>query len=185
MRYIFDFDDVLFNTEKFKEHEFACMKKIGISHEIALHSYEKIREAGKLFSLKYFLSDLFVVAEIKGIEIEEIYEDIMGVCKTLLNKEVFQLIQKLGRENCFIVTHGDREFQMDKIKRTGIVPLFSEIVIVPGSKKEMVEKICAKYKNEEVFFIDDKEKYFEDLDLKKCPNLKTILYSDSLLYLQQ
>ena len=32
--------------------------------------------------------------------------------------------------------------------------------------------------NEEVIFVDDKAKHFEDLDFKKYPNLKTVLYDD-------
>ena len=76
-----------------------------------------------------------------------------------------------------MVSYGEEEFQTTKIERSGIAPLFSEIIIVGGSKKEAVEKICEKYKNEEVIFIDDKAKHFEDLDFKKYPNLKTVLYS--------
>ena len=88
------------------------------------------------------------------------------------------IIKKLGKENCYIVTLGNEEFQRDKIKRAGIESLFFKIVVVWGSKKEAVEKICAKHINEKVIFIDDKAKYFEDLDFKKYPNLKTILYNE-------
>ena len=76
------------------------------------------------------------------------------------------------------MTHGYEEWQRDKIKRVCIEPFFSEIVVVQGTKNEAVEKICAKHKDEEVVFIDDKAKHFENLDFKKCSNLKTILFDD-------
>ena len=49
-------------------------------------------------------------------------------------------------------------------------------MVVADEKRELIEKICAEYKDEPILFIDDKIKHFEDLDFKKCPNLKTILY---------
>ena len=56
--------------------------------------------------------------------------------------------------------------------------MFSEIIVVPDSKKNVVERIAAVHKNEEVVFIDDKISHFEDLDFEKYPNLKTILYDE-------
>ena len=85
-----------------------------------------------------------------------------------------------------MITHGEKEYQLDKIKKTGITPLFSEIIVIQGSKKEAVERVCAKHKGEEVIFIDDRADRFADLDFKKFPNLKTILYTGQNLepYLQ-
>ena len=107
----------------------------------------------------------------------------MHECPNLLNTELIETVKKLGKENCFIVTNGEQEFNHDKILRIGLQDLFYEqnIFIVLGSKKEIIEKICAKHKNEKVIFIDDKAKHFEDLDFTKCPNLKTILYTGQKL----
>ena len=140
MKFIFDFDDVLFNTKKFKELLYKHMDKLDASNVY--------------------------------------YEKIMQECPNLVNSSLVEIIQKLNKKNCFIVTFGDKEFQTDKIKRSGMWSLFSEIVIVQSSKKETIEKICAKHRNESVFFIDDKVQNFEDLDFKKYPNLKTILYDE-------
>jgi hypothetical protein len=135
MKYIFDFDDVLFRTIDFKK--------------ILPH---------------------FPIPE-------NLYEEIMSGCKNFVNIELVDIVKKLEKKNCFIISYGDKEFQMDKIKRVGIEPLFSEIIVVSESKKEAVEKVCAKYKDEKVIFIDDKAHHFENLDFKKYPNLTTILYT--------
>jgi hypothetical protein len=96
--------------------------------------------------------------------------------KDFLNVELLEIVKKLGKDNCYLVTQGNKEFHEDKIKRSRIATLFREIIIVPEFKKSVIENICEKHKDEEVIFIDDRQKFFDELDLKKCPNLKTILY---------
>jgi len=102
----------------------------------------------------------------------------MNECPNLLNTKMVELIKNLGKENCFIITNGGADFQKDKITHSGISHLFNEINIVPGGKKEKVESICEKFKNEKVIFVDDKPIFFEDLNYKKYPYLKTILYNN-------
>ncbi|MEK7471317.1 MAG: HAD hydrolase-like protein [Patescibacteria group bacterium] len=168
MKYIFDFDDVLFNnTKQFKDHMYACLEKAGIPRTQAKEYYKGVRISG--FWLKEMLSHFSLK--------EDWYEKILERSENFLNKDLVNEIKKLGKENCYIVTHGGEEWQLDKIKKTDITSLFSKIIVVQGSKKESVEKICAKHKNEKVIFIDDKVKHFENLDFKKYPNLKTILYT--------
>ena len=169
MRFIFDFDDVLFhNTKQLKEYMYACLEKAGISRNIAEKYYKTVRK--NQFWLKDFLYHF-------SIE-ENMYEKILNKSKNFINKELITLVKKIGKENCYIITHGNEEYQRDKIRITGIEPLVSEIIVISDSKKEAVEKICAKYKDEEIIFIDDKAHHFEDLDFKKYPNLKTILYDE-------
>jgi len=165
-KYIFDFDDVLFyNTTLFKKHMYSCLEKAGIPYQEAFSHYQKIRQE---FSLKSFLVYFGV---------ENIYEEIMSKCPDFVNTELIKTVEKIGKDNCYMITHGEKEHQLEKIKRSGIAPLFSEIIIIQGSKKEAVEKICAKHKDERVIFVDDRADRFEDLDFKKYPNLKTVLYT--------
>lgn len=168
MKYIFDFDDVIFETTKHRlEHLYAVLEKAGISRK-EIDEYYK-RERVNLFSpkkmLKHFNLD------------DSLYEEIMGVSKEFLNKKFVKAIEKLGRENCYLITYGEEEFQKDKIARNEIEHLFAEIIAVPGTKKQVVENLCEKFKDEQIIFIDDKPQYFEDLDLNKYPNLKTVLYT--------
>lgn len=167
MKYIFDFDDVLFfNTLKFKPHMYHCLEEAGIPKNISEVFYKKIRVS------RFWLKDLIKHFSLNNNFYEKILKDI----DIFLNIELINQIKKLGKENCFILTHGGEEFQLDKINKTGISSLFSEIVVVFDKKTEAIEKICLKYKDEEVLFIDDKQEHFDNLDMKKYPNLKTILY---------
>ncbi|MFH1200987.1 MAG: hypothetical protein V1484_01510 [bacterium] len=162
MKFIFDFDDVLFyNTKQLKEHMYLCLEKIGIPRNIVEPYYVEARK--KEFSLKNLLSRLVANEKLTQINIEDICKEIMDECKNFVNKELLEVVKKIGKENCFLISYGQEKFQQDKIKRAGVASLFSEIIIVLESKKGAVEKICAKYKDEEVIFFDDKTHNFKDL----------------------
>ena len=157
MKFIFDFDSVLFNTKEFLKHLYACVERAGVPKEIAQEYYKKV--GGTQFSLKKLLIYLSIR--------ENLHEEILSKSKSFINQELLKTVQKLGKENCYIVTHANEEWQINKIKSTGLESFFSDIIIVAGSKKEAVEKICAKYKDEKVIFIDEKAKYFEDCKISK------------------
>ncbi|MCC7160565.1 HAD hydrolase-like protein [Candidatus Nomurabacteria bacterium] len=176
MKYIFDFDDVLFlNTAKFKKHMYTCIEKAGVSHEVALKYYNEVRDKG--FSMRDFVNAIYKNEKDIKISEEELYKEIMHEIKNFINQDLLNLIKGIGKENCYIVTHGKEEYQLEKIDRTSIAPLFCEIIVVQDSKKQSIENICAKNNTEKVVFVDDKEKRFKDLDFEKFPNLKTILYT--------
>lgn len=147
---------------------YMCLEKTGIPSAEAEKYYKEVR------ANKFWLKELLSHFSLK----EDLYGEILKESKNFTNKELLKIIKKLGKEDCHIVTRGGEEWQLDKIKRTGIEHLFSEIIVVWESKKEAVEKICARHKDEEVLFIDDKAENFEDLDFVKYPNLKTILYDE-------
>ncbi len=173
MKYIFDLDDVLFHTTRHrKEYIYPELKKLGLSIDAVDKYYNELRVQGKTYSLKALLRYFSLP--------EERYEALMSNINDYANTELIEILKKLGKENCYLFTFGDEELQLDKLKRTGIDVLVSEIIIIPvEEKKEILEKIAAKHKDEPVFFIDDKEKNFKNLDFKKCPNLKPILFTNT------
>lgn len=176
MKFIFDFDDVLFNnTTQFKEHMFRLIAEAGVPEDKAKEYYLEVRE--QEFSLRKFIATLFSRYGVTA-EVDQVYEMIMKESSKFLNTALLEEVKKLGLNNCYIVTNGEQEFNKDKIKYSGIGDLFHQdhIYIVPGTKKEVIKKICDKNKGEEVAFIDDKPKFIKDINLKDCPNLKTILY---------
>ena len=178
IKLICDFDDTLFDTAKFKKIMFSEIEKMGISHGVAEHSYKEIRNLNTPFSLKMFLSLMFTEKNKEKI-ITNLYKKILSNSTSLINKKVINIVHTIGKSNCYIVTNGDEEFQSDKIKKSKIDSLFHSIDIVPGSKKKIIERICNENKDSRVIFIDDKPKFFDDLDMKKCKNLKTILFDEN------
>lgn len=168
MKLILDFDDVLFkNTPEFKDWMFSVIAEAGISREEEEAEYKKERAKG--FSLRKFL--------IRRLGNDRLYEKVLSRCSEFVNKEIEKVVREIGKDNCYMVSHGDKDYQRDKIKKSGLTSLFKEIIIVLGSKKEAVEKICSEFPNEDkIVFIDDKEVYFDDIEKKEYPNLRTVLY---------
>ncbi len=173
MKLILDFDDVLFkNTPEFKDWMFSRIEEAGIPRPEAEDLYKGDRASE--FSLKNFLRKIFRGGEPGSIE--RLYEEIMEKCPELINEEMAEKARRAGKENCYLVTNGDKKFQEDKINLSCVAPLFKEIIIVPNSKKKAVEEICEKNPGEEIFFYDNREEFFADLNFKKYPELKTVLY---------
>lgn len=174
-KYIFDFDDVLFfNTEKFKKYMYRCFEEIGVQFD-TVKKYYKI-EIEKGWTLPNLVASVLKGENITSISKEELSEKIMGECKNFTNNELINRIKKLEVKDCYMVTHGVKEYQLEKVSRTGIGPLFTQIFTVLDTKKGPVEMICEQFKDDEIIFIDDKEKRFADLDFKKYPNLRKVLY---------
>jgi len=174
-KYIFDFDDVLFfNTEKFKKHMYKCFEEIGVQYD-TVKKYYKI-EKQKGWVLHNLVASVLKGENINSISKDELTEKIMGECKNFINNGLIDQVKRLEVENCYLVTHGVNEYQLEKINRTGLKSLFTQIFIVQDTKKGPVEMICEQFKDNEVVFIDDKEKRFADLDFKKYPNLRKVLY---------
>ncbi len=178
MKFIFDFDDVLFNnTKQFKPYMYTCLEKAGVPQDVAETYYKEVRE--KEFSLINFITTLLGRQNIKQIKPENVYKEIMERSKDFINVQLIEFVKKLGKENCFIITNGEYQFNYDKVYGSGVNPLFNKIYIVPGSKKEVIYEICEKYKDEEVVFVDDKTKFIDDIELSKYPNLKTVLFDET------
>lgn len=176
IKLIVDFDDVVFNnTKQFKKHMFSCIKKVGVEEAFALEYYKRVRE--KEFSLKDFLTYLFKQKGIKISLVKKVYEEIMSQCHNFLNKEIIKIIKEVGKDNCYLVTNGDKKFQLDKIKRSKINSLFNTIYTIPRSKKKIIEKVCIDNIGSRVIFVEDKIKFIEDINMKKCKNLRTILFN--------
>ena len=175
IKLIFDLDDVLFdNTKQLKERIYYCLEKSGVSRIVAEKYYKEVRE--REFSLKDFISHLLIKQKIKKVSGDKIHEEIMSKCKDFVNQDLLKIVRKVGKNNCYLVSKGGKEHQLDKIKRSNMGSLFAEINIVAESKSEIVERICNENPNSRLIFIDDKIKHIKEIDMKKCKNLKTILF---------
>ncbi|MEK7080847.1 MAG: hypothetical protein AAB902_00395 [Patescibacteria group bacterium] len=166
MKYIFDFDRVLFHTEIIRDRIFYFFEKFGVPKEEIKNYLQK--ERWNLFSLKKMLRNFSLP--------ENLYGEIMKENKNLVDKNLLKLIKKIGKENCYILSYGDTEFQSEKINDSDISQYFTRVIIIQADKNKEIEKICNQYPQETIFFIDDSQKHIEELDLEKCPNLKTILF---------
>lgn len=173
MKLVLDFDDVLFNARAFKELMFQKLEREGFA--FVREVYKSDRQLHETFSLKRFLKQ-FVTSDKDKLEI--LYEETLLLAEGLENKEVTAIVRDVGAENCFVVTHGDEEFQRDKIKRVlkGIVKM-ENIVVVSGSKEGAIKQISQENKSEDIIFVDDKVQFLNNLSVEELPNVKTVLFN--------
>lgn len=182
MKYIFDFDDVLFrNTEMFKPRMFGLIADAGVPREEVEKDYSRPEVRWQQFSLKRFIKRMFethTAMLVPGADPEKVYANIMSEAHNFLNTKLIDEIKKIGPENCYIVTNGEYAFNHDKLSSSGILRVIDEknVRIVPDDKGDAIEEICKKYGGENVIFIDDKPRFIEELQARKIENLKTILY---------
>lgn len=176
MKLIVDFDDVLFDASKLKEKLFTILEEYGVQKVRERYLFE--RESDRPFSLRLFIGKVLKEEGVSA-DIETVYDRVMSICSELRNEALLTVLKQNGKDHCLLVTSGEEEFQREKIQRSGIDEYANVVVVVPGSKKDEIEAVCAQFPNEEIIFIDDKNKFFTDIDMEKCPNLKTVLYNEN------
>jgi FMN phosphatase YigB (HAD superfamily) len=173
MKILFDFDDVLFhNTKQFKEVVFQTLMAGEVSRDAVEGAYMKSREGNAPFSLKQFIA-IFAPEKVEGL-----YAVLMETCVTCVNntliEEVFPLVEEKNR---FIVSSGDREFQLEKIERSGVPVSRSNVILVERSKKHVLEMLCKEYKDEVIIFVDDREHFIKEAKMCNVTNLKPFLFT--------
>lgn len=176
MKYIFDFDDVIFDSHTFKNRIAELLLGYSISREDFLADYAQVRGPG--YSVSQHITDLFQKynVQVGESEITSIVDTLFADIKQLLNFDVVTFISK-NTSDVFILSAGNTDFQMRKIIETGIKDIVSEVVIVPHSKKEWVIVFAKKYPDETVYFIDDNREHLLHKEFDSVSNLKTILYT--------
>lgn len=176
MKLVLDFDEVLFKTKKMKEHFVHVLANKGVDPRMTELLYMKHRETGIPFSLKRFLWAVAVRTDLRDVANKEVYEEILSACKKFINQDLVDLVTPFGRDTIIILTNGDKEYQMEKIKRTLGEDFAQEVIVVPGSKKEALHGICKQYAHEQIIFVEDQPKFLDDLDAEHINNLTTILF---------
>lgn len=175
MKLVLDFDDVFFNAKKFKYLFFTELERRGFTN--IEQKYLQDRKENKVFSLYVFL--VRVMAETSVSTVDEVYQEIIMTASQCLNEQIADLVRKVGKENCIILTQGESRFQMDKVKSSGAHDLVSQVVVVDTKKGESLKEICSQYSDEEVIFVDDKLEFVNEAIGIDCKNLITVLYDDS------
>ena len=183
MKIFIDFDDVLFNTKKFRKRLIGAFEKVGIPEK----EYEFFRK-------KYYSE-----ASFEGKACYDVYDHIDTLKKeksfdsSLLIKEIKNLLndlsemtfkdseiflEKFSKEKLVLITFGSKRFQKLKIISSGIYDSFGNVIITQGDKAEEIRKNIGDDLKEKVFFVDDRVEYFKEAK-QKIPQLKTILMKRS------
>jgi FMN phosphatase YigB (HAD superfamily) len=179
MKVIFDFDDTIFDTKRFKDEIlFRIFERIypHIDSVIVEKEYGDFKKLHSTFNLDTFISSVATKYKMANVNSDEIKGLIASKTKEYLIPEYKALLEKIGKENILILSQGDEVFQNFKITTSGISLLVSEIKIVEKYKEEALREFCNRFKEEKVYFFDNKSENFITEYIPK--NLSQILVSE-------
>lgn len=181
MKIFFDFDDVLFNTGKFKEDYFKIFKKYGVTKDIFDACYYDPLEKGEIKSYNP-TGHIKRICEKVNMNKGAFEEDValfLEDTSEYIFKDVLRVLSGFSPNQLAIVSFSKTQFQKAKIYNSGIFDFFGEIEVVDEMKgriiSEMVgnEGMCLGQK---IFFVDDRIEQIEDVK-KTHPSVITVLCS--------
>lgn len=159
MKLVLDFDDTLFDTVRFKkERLFISLTRWGISATKFEESYKNYSEIHPLYNLKNHLS-LLKKEYLLDFDVDEVGYEAVAHLELFVFPEYLDLISIYGRENIFILSQGDIDFQSLKIKHSEIDEKVEKIIIVDSNKEQKLTDLSLLWPSETIIFIDDKFKH--------------------------
>lgn len=183
---IWDFDRVLFDTDRFIRDKERVFQRNGISREAIRRAYETMyrsikQTAGRPFSLAM----LFGLLRSQKIKINE--KKLRERIRLLLSQESYldpqadRIIHRLKKTGFrhIILSFGSAPLQYNKIKigcGRKFVKHFLKIVVTTKPKYTVIKKIIKANPAVPVFFIDDAKEHL-DFVKKYLPGVSTFHYS--------
>ena len=149
---IFDFDDTLFNTKKFKDDYFQLLTETGLTaSEIQelYSSFSKTAQSKTNRGFEDFLSQ-------KGYPVTTSLKERFNSfdLNVYVKHETVSTLENLKKDFILVLlTKGEEVFQTWKVNGSGLSSFFSEVITTEGNKEEILSQ---KSFLEPVFFINDK-----------------------------
>lgn len=179
---VWDFDGVLFNTERFKRNVIRIFAEHGVPPRIFEKAIQEIKKGGTPFSIGRVLRTIRSL----GIKVQEkslrrsLYNHLFLTSYFTKNKD--DLLRRLKSRGLrhIILSSGASSYQRKKIKvgcGEDFVRCFDKILTTTRPKHYLLFKLQKKFCNIPLIFVDDTR---ENLLLAKkhVPHIKTIYYSN-------
>lgn len=166
MKIFIDFDDVLFNTKKFKEDLQNLFFQHGISREVFDFYYHNHAQK-KILKTYDPWGHLELISKGEGIDVENIKKD-LGDFMTDTNPYLFDdsvdFLKKFEKVYVCIVSYGESKFQGMKIGECRVGKYCEEIQITEELKSQVMTKLLKNRKEgEDVYFLEDRIEQLEDV----------------------
>jgi phosphoglycolate phosphatase-like HAD superfamily hydrolase len=186
MKIFIDFDDVLFNTAKFRQVFEELFITAGLTNEQFQETYQQARKNEQGIDGYNFNKHIKLIGElddVNGTELRKSINTFLESTKKYLFPDVMSFLEKYkddGHE-LFLVSFGSDNFQMKKIEGSGIQKNFTEIKIGQIDKAAEIQVIIEEYNldmKEPMIFIDDRIEQIEEVKTE-LPDIQTILLQRS------
>lgn len=167
-----DVDYTIFDTRKFGDDIWAIFSSQGVSRKDYEETYRESLCTVSREEFDYNFQEHVDFLRKRGYKLEQNIVDELNnlMKKNYLFPDSIDFIKflKKNSQKVILLTAGDLKFQEEKIKQSGIVELFDEVVIRNGHKDEYIRPFTEKdYK---ILFVNDS--WRENTKLRKeFPNL--------------
>ena len=167
MKIFIDFDDTIFATKKLKKD---LQIKLWEEFYIPEKNFQKIRDHfsgtfGKKGENYTFDRYVEVVSDIAHSDVQSIRTILHDFFDRDLSNYIFDdvidTLKNLQGHKLILLSYGDQDFQMRKIRGSGIGVYFDEVVITSGDKYDMMKNFIDS--DEILMLVDDKSVYFTSM----------------------
>lgn len=165
MKIFIDFDDTLFDSNKFKKYFENIFIEEGISRKKLRKAYDQAKEKG-VYSLENHLS---LLSQNFGINKEIIKEKLKLLFSDLsccVYKDSWKILDQFPKKNLFILSFGQHSFQRKKIISSKVIRKVSKVIITQNRKIKTIHEFVKKYdyNKEKLVFIDNRAKFLERIE---------------------
>lgn len=155
MKYYIDFDNTLFNTEKFYNDLLKIVKKYNINRN-DIELYYKNND-NRLFNPIIIINNL-IKDEKQNKEMQKEIKKFFRDLSIYLYDDTLNFLEVIKKNNeLILLTYGDFDYQSLKVNNAGIKDYFDKIIITNKNKGDL----DLDYKNS--VFIDDNKEQIEGL----------------------
>ncbi|MFZ2188255.1 MAG: hypothetical protein WAV73_01680 [Candidatus Moraniibacteriota bacterium] len=167
MKIFIDFDDVIFNTGKFKEDFLnEVFIKNGATQadfaETYYYFFKKNKQVNKYYDPKKQIKALGKKEYINGNKLEKDFYTFMKDLEKYVFEDVTSFLKKIGKRNLFLISYGDPLFQKMKIEGTHTAEMFGGVILGKFRKMDLISKemgVCGLLQYEKIIVIDDLPKH--------------------------
>lgn len=182
MKIFIDFDDVVFNTQRYKTDLKKIFFRFGISADLFERLYfayppNSNNSSVKTYQLEKHLQVLRKKVSFKKSELRKAVERFLADTKKYVFPDTVFFLNHFKKKQLFLISHGDRNFQRKKIQGSGLASYFQAVEITGRKKSLSLKKFLGKSqkeKPEKIFFLDDRLHYLEETK-RRLPEVVSIL----------
>jgi len=172
-----DFDDVLFNTKRFKEDLQNLFFQHGISRDVFDRYYHNPAQ-NKILKTYDPWNHLDMIGKGEEMRVEGAKKDLeefMVDTNPYLFDDSVDFLKAFKNDFVCIVSYGESHFQDMKIGECRVGKYCEQVQITDELKSKAIGKIIGDRmrKDEKIFFIEDRMEQIEDVK-RRFPHMKTI-----------
>lgn len=172
-----DFDDVIFNTQQFKDDLKKVFRDSGVSNEEYIRYYFPLdADVPKTYDPRAQIERICAHVNVPKEPLQKAVEAFLEEeCTHYVFPDVAELAAAVGSNNLVIVSFGDKRMQEEKIERSGVKNIIAQVIVTENQKSAAIAEYVADrgIQLDEAYFIDDRVEQIGDIK-KVFPNIKTI-----------